>query len=124
MGRNLFLRPSPRGGASILGTIFRAGGSQGRSRAKKLPPRKRHGAVGLLRLRLHGEAGRESAEQGRTFSGEAATDFLVIVLVLLLVIDLKRVDYDHEQEHESEQSNTSTHHDASICSLPSPGTAV
>jgi len=50
------------------------------------------------------------------------------VILILLMISLweRRSEGDQEQEQDQEQEkyNTSTHHDASICSLLRTGTAV
>ena len=53
MGRDLFLRSAARGGAAVLGRVFRASQCQGRALAPELSARKWNGALGVLQLRLH-----------------------------------------------------------------------
>src|SRR6266481_5809224 len=68
------LLPSTAGGrASLLGRIFRVVERERRTFAPELPPRKRHRTVGLLRLRLHPEAGGETARLRKIISPKSAS---------------------------------------------------
>jgi hypothetical protein len=70
MGRDLFLRSAARGGTAVLGRIFRVAQREERALAPNLSARKWNGGMGVLRLRLHEEAGREDGQSRRFISGK------------------------------------------------------
>src|SRR5262245_23311553 len=63
MGRDLLLRRPARGGATVLGGVFRPGPRSGRAQSQAVPRSEWRGAVGLLRVRLHGAARSEAGNE-------------------------------------------------------------
>src|SRR5579862_3886018 len=62
MGRDLLLPDASAGRATVLGRIFRSRPRARCARPPQMPRREWIGALGMRRLRLHGEAGREAED--------------------------------------------------------------
>src|ERR1700724_1606322 len=69
----MLLRSTAGGRASLLGRIFRIVERERRTLAPELPSRKRHRTMGLLRLRLHPEAGGETAQLRQIISPKSSS---------------------------------------------------
>src|SRR5262249_55563452 len=72
LGRNLFLPRASGRRASLLGGVLRPRSDSGRARPAPLPRLERHRAVGVLRLRLHRQAGEPHEVVGHAVCRDAA----------------------------------------------------